>query len=83
MHACRKDTLFVISKEGKVKTISCGTRAYKNKIAKLRFTREEGGSSLYLTCLNQKEFGDGDLIAISEDKIRNVGAQVPQLKVLN
>jgi hypothetical protein len=35
----------------------------------LRFQRDQGGSSLAITCLNQKEFPDGELLIISEDNL--------------
>jgi hypothetical protein len=66
--------LFIISNDDKVTKIECGTWDYKKKgfrtsFAKLRFQRDQGSNSLAITCLNQKEIKDGDLIIVSEDAL--------------
>jgi len=62
--------LWVIADGEKVAKILAGTRASERKKAKLRFQRDQGGVSLCLTCLNHKEFNDGDLIIIAEQALR-------------
>ena len=73
-----------ISTDGKsVASIVCGTwggrstLASKRKYAKLRFQRDQGSDYLYMTCLNQKEYNDGNLIVISEKILRAAAGGVP------
>lgn len=54
----------------------CGTRYSLRKYAKLRLQRDQGGNLLYITCLNQKEISDGDLIIISEKEIKSKAKNV-------
>jgi hypothetical protein len=65
-----KTRLWIITNGKKVTSIVCGTRGSQRKLAKLRFQRDQGGTSLYMTCLNHKEFSDGDLIIISEKALK-------------
>jgi hypothetical protein len=63
--------LYIISKENEIASLECGTWNHKKpgfwyKYAMLRFQRDQGGASLAITCLNQKEFPDSELIIISE-----------------
>jgi hypothetical protein len=44
-------------------------RGIRYKFAMLRFQRDQGSSSLAVTCLNQKEFPDGELLIIDEDTL--------------
>lgn len=74
---CRTQ-LFVVSQRGEVKVMSGGTWKYKGKMAKLRFQRDQGGPSLCITCLDQKEFRDGDLIIITEQTLKEAVAYVPK-----
>jgi len=67
-----KTRLFIITEDNKVTSFECGTwnnnkPEFWFKHAKLRFQRDQGGPSLVITCLNQKEFPDGELIIINED----------------
>lgn len=72
-----KKTRLYIFKCGKnVASIECGTWANRRKYAKLRFQRDQGNAWLYLTCLNQKEFNDGDLIIISEKVLEAAAERV-------
>lgn len=67
--------LIIITDDNKTKSIVFGTRNHyylewwNKKYAMLRFQRDQGGSSLAITCLNQKEFPDGELLIISEDNL--------------
>ena len=65
-----KTRLWILIDDKKVTPIIFGTRYSQRKYAKLRMQRDQGSNSLYLTCLNQKEFGDGDLIVISEKELK-------------
>lgn len=70
-----KTRLFIIPKNNdEITTIECGTWKHNKpgfwfKFAKLRFQRDQGGPSLVMSCLNQKEFPNGELIIISEDTL--------------
>lgn len=75
-----KTRLFIISDESKVTTFECGTWKHKKpgfwfKYSLLRFQRNQGGASLAITCLNQKEFPDSELIIISEETLLSVVKQ--------
>jgi hypothetical protein len=66
--------LFVIDKNNKIITFECGTwkhnrKGFWFKFAMLRLQRNQDGQSLAITCLNQKEFPDGELIIISENEL--------------
>lgn len=70
-----KTRLFILTKNNsKIISIDCGTWKHNKpgfwfKFAMLRFQRDQGGPSLVMTCLNQKEFPDGELIIIPEDTL--------------
>jgi hypothetical protein len=68
--------LFIIKEDNKITSFECGTWNhnkkvfwFKTKSAMLRFQRNQGGSSLAITCLNQEELPDADLIIISEETL--------------
>lgn len=86
-----KTRIFVLLQNDSVATIEAGTwkskkPGFRFKFAQLRFQRDQGSSSLAVTCLNQKEIPDGDLILISEDtliKAARLNSKIslhPQLK---
>jgi len=62
-----KTRLKIVTDGKNVTSLVCGTRSSDRKYAKLRFQRDEGAASLYMTYLNHKEYNDGDLIIISEE----------------
>jgi len=69
-----KTRLFIISEDNQTTSIECGTWNHKKpgfwfKYAMLRFQRKQGATSLAVTCLNQKEFPDSELIIISEETL--------------
>lgn len=66
--------LLILTKDNKIKSFKCGTwnhnkKGFWFKYAMLRFQRNQGGPKLVMTCLNQKEFPDGELIMISEETL--------------
>jgi hypothetical protein len=61
-----KTRLWIITDGKNITEIPCGSWASRKRFAKLWFPRDQGSTSLCLTCLNQKEFNDGDLIILSE-----------------
>lgn len=66
--------LYVILPDDKLAVIDCGTWHHHKpgfwfKFAKLRFQRDCGAPWLVISCLNQKELPDGDLIIIHEDEL--------------
>jgi hypothetical protein len=66
--------LFIITEDNKITSFDCGTwnhnkKGFWFKYAMLRFQRNQGGPSLAVTCLNQKELPDGELIIISEETL--------------
>ncbi len=72
-----KTRLYVVSPNNEVSCIECGTwnrrsTVFGSPFAKLRFPRNQGGTSLAITCLNQKEIRDGDLIMIAKDTLLDV-----------
>ncbi|MCK5642242.1 MAG: exo-alpha-sialidase [Gammaproteobacteria bacterium] len=71
-----KTRLWIVTHGENVTSIVCGKRASTRKFAKLRFQRDQGSASLYLTCLNQEEYNDGDLIVISEKVLRAAAEDV-------
>jgi hypothetical protein len=67
----KKTRLWIITPEGKIGSVECGTwKHYKPgfwfKFAFLRFQRDQDGESLAISCMNQLEIPDGELILISE-----------------
>jgi hypothetical protein len=71
-----KTRLWIVMHGKNVASIVCGTWASSRKYAKLRFQRDQGSTSLYMTCLNHQEYNDGDLIVISEKVLRAVAEGV-------
>jgi hypothetical protein len=71
-----KTRLWIVTHGKNVTSIVCGTRASARKYAKLRFQRDQGSTSLYMTCLNHQEYNDGELIVISEKVLRAVAEGV-------
>ena len=66
--------LYIFKDDDHITTIECGTWDHHKpgfwfKFAKLRFQRNQGDDSLVISCLNQKEFPDGDLLIIHEDEL--------------
>jgi hypothetical protein len=78
--SCEKDDktrLFIIKKDDKITTIPCGTWNYKKpglrfSFAQLRFQRNQDYHSLVMTCLNQKEITDGDLLIVSAESLNKL-----------
>jgi len=73
-----KTRLYIIDKNNNVKIITCGTwnnkkAGFQFRFAKLRFQRYQGNDSLWITCLNQKEIPDGDMIMVSEESLNSGG----------
>jgi hypothetical protein len=63
--------LIIFNTENNIKTVDCGIWDYKKpgfrlNFAKLRLQRLQGSSMLAISCLNQKEIPDGDLLIFSE-----------------
>lgn len=76
-----KTRIYVLTQDSLIKTIECGTWKHKKpgfrfKYALLRFQRDQGGPSLAVTVLNQKEFPDGELLIIPEDTLVNRAKQI-------
>ncbi len=66
--------LIIIGKDDMISTWDCGTWNYKKKglrfnFAKLRFQRNQDAPMLAVSCLNQKEIPDGDLLIFSGETI--------------
>jgi hypothetical protein len=66
-----KTRLFTIVNDT-ITSFNCGSWNHNKpgfwfKFAMLRFQRDQGAHSLAITCLNLKEFSDGELIIIPED----------------
>jgi hypothetical protein len=66
--------LLILTEDKKITSFDCGTwdhnkKGFLFKFAMLRFQRNQGGPSLAITCLNQKELPDGELIIISEETL--------------
>ncbi len=73
-----KVRLFIMHEDGSIKVVECGTWNHKKqgfwfKYAMCRFQRYQGGPSLAVTCLNQKELPDSELIIISEETLLEAG----------
>ncbi len=69
-----KTRLIIINNDNKIKTIDCGSWNYRKSgfrfnFAKLRIQRLQGSHLLAISCLNQKEIPDGDLLIYSEDAL--------------
>lgn len=69
-----KTKLYLFSEGQDIRTIEAGTwkskeEGFRFKFAKLRFQRNQNASFLAITCLNQHEFPDGELILIAEDEL--------------
>ncbi len=71
-------TRLIIMTEDKITSIVCGTRKHNKlsllgkKDAFLRFQRDQDGGSLAISCLNQKEIPDAELLIISEDNLLEI-----------
>jgi hypothetical protein len=70
----KRTRLLILTEDYKIKSFDCGTwnhnkKGFWFKFAMLRFQRNQGGTSLAITCLNQKELPDGELIIISEETL--------------
>ena len=76
VYLAEKTRLWIVTHGKYVVSFVCGTWASSRKYAKLRFQRDQGSDSLYLTCLNQQEYNDGDLIVISEKVLRAAAEDV-------
>jgi hypothetical protein len=73
-----KVRLFIMHDDGSIKAVECGTWKHKKpgfwfKYAMCRFQRYQGDTSLAITCLNQKELPDSELIIISEEALLKAG----------
>jgi len=76
-----KTRLYIITNDNEITSIDAGTWDHKKpgfwfKHALLRFQRNQGGPSLVITCLNQKEFPDGELLIIAEDTLISVAGKI-------
>lgn len=71
-----KTRLKIVTDGKNVTSLVCGTRDSSKKYAKLRFQRDQGASSLYITSMNHKESNDADLIIISEEELRMAAESV-------
>ncbi len=72
-----KTRLFILSKKGKISTLTCGTWDFKKpgfryNFAKLRFQRNQGNEDLVMSVLNQKELNDGDLLMFKKNELDKV-----------
>ncbi len=68
--------MFILASDNRVHTVECGTwnhnkPGFRFKFAMLRFQRGQDAENLAITCLNQKEFPDGELLIIPEDTLLN------------
>jgi hypothetical protein len=66
--------IWIIMPENQTIPITGGTWRFKkpdfwSKFAQLRLQRNQGSTELAITCLNQREFPDGELIIISENTL--------------
>jgi hypothetical protein len=73
-----KVRLFIMHGDDSIKVVECGTwnhnkPGFRFKYAFCRFQRYQGGPSLAVTCLNQKELPDSELIIISEEELLKSG----------
>lgn len=67
----KKTRLWIITPDGKIGSVECGTWKHDKpgfwfKFAFLRFQRDQDGEALAISCMNQVEIPDGELILISE-----------------
>ena len=67
-----KTRLFIITNGDRLASIPFGTWDSKRKFAKLRLQRDQGGRNLFITCLNHKEFSDGDIVVLSESSVKKI-----------
>ena len=68
-----KTRLIIINNHNIMTTIECGSWNYKKKglrynFAKLRIQRNQGSNNLVISCLNQKEIPEGELLIFSEEQ---------------
>ncbi len=77
--------MYVVNNAGDVKTKKMGTWEKKSgfwfKYAKLRIPRSQGGPSLAITCLMQKEFANAELILIPEEQFTEEKIEAAALAV--
>ena len=71
-----KTRLFILRNNGKISDMPCGTWDYNKpgfryNFAKLRLQRNQGNEDLVMSVLNQKEFGDGDLLIFEKKELDN------------
>lgn len=69
-----KTRLYILSKNGKISALPCGTWDFKKpgfryNFAKLRLQRNQGNEDLVMSVLNQKEFADGDLLMFMKNEL--------------
>ncbi len=69
-----KVRLWMVTPEGQTSSITFGSWKHKKpgfwfKKAMLRFQRYQGSNSLAITCLNIKEFPDGELLIFTENTL--------------
>jgi len=72
-----KTRLLILDNEDKLMPIECGSWKYRKKgirfnFAKLRLQRNQGSHLLAVSCLNQKEISDGDLLIFSEKVFQQI-----------
>lgn len=72
-----KTRLWILSDNQRISLLECGSWNHHKsgfwfKYALLRLQRDKNGPALAVTCLNQKEFTDGDLIIIGENTLQEV-----------
>ncbi|MBN1186979.1 MAG: hypothetical protein JXB49_32175 [Bacteroidales bacterium] len=69
-----KVRVWIVGPKDETISIVCGSWKHKKpglryKFAMLRFQRDQGSKSLAVTCLNIKEFPDGELLIFNENKL--------------
>lgn len=72
----RKAFLEILTHDDNVSTLEIGTKKSNKTFTKLRFPREQNGSSLYITCLNLREYSEADLIVIPEEKLKSIANNI-------
>jgi len=80
-----KVRLYIMHASGEIKVVECGTWNHNKpgfwyKYAQLRLQRYQGGPALAVTCLNQKELPDSELIIIAEESLLKAGEVVGNIK---
>ena len=83
-----KVRLYIKPEGGDIKVVECGTWNHNKpgfwyKYAMLRLQRYQGGPALAITCLNQKELPDSELIIISEESLLKTWAESGTAKTSN